>query len=54
MKAQMNNASQPSGTLAYVRTLYAVEKELFDEKLAGDAVVSWRHTRTASLRFYFG
>jgi len=47
--ARTNNAAKASEALAYIRTLYAVETEIRDEQLAGDAVVSRRQARAAPI-----
>jgi transposase len=47
--ARTNNAAKASEALAYIRTLYAVEQEILDEKLAGDAVVFRRQTRAGPI-----
>ncbi len=47
--ARTNNAGKASEALAYIRTLYAVEKEILDEQLAGDAVVPRRQTRAGPI-----
>jgi transposase len=49
VEARTNNAAKASEALAYIRTLYAVEQEILDEKLAGDAVVSRRHARAGPI-----
>ena len=54
VEARTNNAAKASAALAYIRTLYAVEKEISDEKLAGDAVVSRRQTRAGPIVTRFG
>jgi len=52
--ARTNNAAKASEALAYIRTLYAVEKEILDEKLAGAEVVSRRHARAGPILRKFG
>jgi transposase len=52
--ARTNNAGKASEALAYIRTLYAVEKEILDENLAGEAVVSRRQTRAGPILRAFG
>ncbi|QDU19817.1 Transposase IS66 family protein [Urbifossiella limnaea] len=49
VEARTNNAAKASEALAYIRTLYAVEQEIRDEKLTGDAVVSRRQTRAGPI-----
>jgi len=52
--ARTNNGAKASEALAYIRTLYAVEQEILDEKLAGAAVVSRRQTRGGRILRKFG
>ena len=52
--ARVNNPAKASEALAYIRTLYAVEKEIADGKLASDAVVSLRHARAGPILRRFG
>ncbi len=54
VEAQENNPAKASEALAYVRTLYAVEKEILDEKLTSDTVVSLRQTRAGPILRKFG
>jgi transposase len=54
IESRTNNAAKASLALAYIRTLYAVEKEILDEKLAGDAVVSRRQARAGPILRTFG
>jgi len=54
VEAQENNPAKASEALAYIRTLYAVEKEIIDEKLTSDAVVSLRKTRAGPVLQKFG
>jgi len=49
VEARTNNATKASEALAYIRTLYAVEKEICDEKLTGAAVVSRRQARAGPI-----
>ena len=49
VEARTNNAAKASEALAYIRTLYAVETEIRDEQLAGDAVVSRRQARAGPI-----
>ena len=49
VEARTNNAAKASEALAYIRTLYAVEKEILDEQLVGDAMVSRRQTRAGPI-----
>ncbi len=52
--ARTNNAAKASEALAYIRTLYAVEKEISDEELVGEAVVSRRQARAGPILRKFG
>lgn len=54
VEAQANNPAKASEALAFIRTLYAVEKEIVDEKLASDATVSLRQARAAPILKKFG
>ena len=54
VEAQANNPAQTSEALAYIRTLYAVEKEIAEGKLAGDDAVRWRRTRAGPIVKRFG
>jgi transposase len=54
VEAQENNPAKASEALAYIRTLYAVEKEIIDEKLTSDTVVSLRKTRAGPILRKFG
>lgn len=52
--ARTNNAAKASEALAHIRTLYAVEQQILDEKLTGDAVVTRRQTRAGPILRTFG
>lgn len=52
--AQENNPAKASDALAYIRTLYAVEKEIVDKKLTSDIAVSLRQARAAPIVKQFG
>ena len=52
--AQANNPAKASEALAYIRTLYAVEKEIVEKKLTGDIAVSLRQTRAGPVLRTFG
>ena len=54
VEAQANNPAQTSEALAYIRTLYAVEKEIAGGKLTGDAAVSRRRARAGPIVTRFG
>lgn len=54
VEARTNNPAKASEALAYIRTLYAVEKELLDEKLLGAFAVSRRQTRAGPIVEKFG
>ncbi|MCE9567503.1 MAG: IS66 family transposase, partial [Planctomycetes bacterium] len=52
--AQTNNPAKASDALAYIRTLYAVEKEIVDKKHTSDIAVSLRQARAAPIVKQFG
>lgn len=52
--AQANNPAKASEALAYIRTLYTVEKEIIDDKLASDTALSLRQARAAPVLKKFG
>jgi len=52
--ALANNPAKSSEALAYIRTLYAVEKEIADKKLTSDIAVSLRQARAAPIVKQFG
>lgn len=52
--AQKNNPAKASEALAYIRTLYAVEKEIVEKKLTSDIAVSLRQARAAPIVQKFG
>ncbi len=54
VEAQDNNPAKASEALAFIHTLYAVEKEIAERKLTGDAAVSLRRTRAGPIRLRFG
>jgi transposase len=54
VEAQKNNPAKASEALAYIRTLYAVEKEIVEKKLTSDSVVSLRQTRAGPVLKKFG
>ena len=54
VEARTNNAAKASEALAYIRTLYAVEKEILDEDLVGEAVVFRRQARAGPILRAFG
>ena len=54
VEAQTNNPAKSTEALAFIRTLYAVEKEISDRKLTGDSVVSLRTTRAGPIVTQFG
>lgn len=54
IEAQENNPAKASEALAYIRTLYAIEKEIVDGKLTSDLVVSLRQTRAGPILRKFG
>jgi transposase len=54
VEAQENNPAKASEALAYIRTLYAVEKELIDGKLTSDPAVSLRQARAGPILQKFG
>jgi transposase len=49
VEARTNNAGKASEALAYIRTLYAVEKQILDEQLASDAMVARRQARAGPI-----
>ncbi|MEO2089343.1 MAG: IS66 family transposase [Gemmataceae bacterium] len=49
VEARTNDAAKASEALAYIRTLYAVEQEIRDEKLEGAAVASRRRARAGPI-----
>ena len=49
VEARTNNAAKASEALAFIRTLYAVETEILNEQLVGDAVASRRQTRAGPI-----
>jgi hypothetical protein len=49
VEAQSNYPAKASEALAFIRTLYAVEKEIVDKKLASDMAVSLRRTRAGPI-----
>jgi transposase len=54
VEARINNAAKTSEALAYIRTLYAVEKEILDEELVGEAVMFRGQTRAGPILRAFG
>ena len=54
VEAQSSDPAQASHALAYIRTLYAVEREIIEKKLTGDAVVSLRQSRAGPILKRFG
>jgi transposase len=52
--AQKNNPAKASEALAYIRTLYAVEKEIVEKKHSSDNAVSLRQTRASPVLKKFG
>jgi transposase len=54
VEARPNNPAKASEALAYIRTLYAVEKEIVDGKLTSDAAVSLRQARASPVVRKFG
>jgi transposase len=52
--AQANNPANASEALAYIRTLYAVEKEIVEKTLTSDLAVSLRQTRAGPVFRKFG
>jgi len=54
MEAQTNHPAKSIEALAYIRTLYAVEREIVDQKLASDIAVSRRRTRAGPVLQRFG
>jgi transposase len=52
--ARDNDPTKASAALAYIRTLYAVEKEIVEKKLTGDDVVNQRRTRAGPILKRFG
>ena len=52
--ARTTHPAKASEALAYIRTLYAVEREIADGPLMGDAVVSRRQTRAGPIVTRFG
>ena len=54
VEAQDNNPAKASEALAYIRTLYAVEKEIVEKGLTGDAVVTLRQARAGPILKRFG
>lgn len=54
VEARDNNPAKASEALAYIRTLYAVEREVAENGLTGDAVVSLRRTRAGPILVRFG
>nr|WP_238602902.1 IS66 family transposase [Fimbriiglobus ruber] len=52
--ARTNHPAKASEALAYIRTLYAVEREIADGALTGDAIVSRRQTRAGPIVTRFG
>ncbi len=54
VEALSNNPVKASEALAYIRTLYAVEAKILDDKLTGDKVVSLRQTRAGPILTKFG
>lgn len=54
VEAQDNNPAKASEALAYIRTLYAVEKEIAENGLTGADAVLLRRTRAGPMRLRFG
>ena len=54
LKRRTNNPAKASEALAYIRTLYAVEKEIVEQKLVSDIAVSLRQTRAGPIIEQFG
>lgn len=54
VEAQESSPAQASRALAYIRTLYAVEREIADKMLKGDEVVRLRRTRAGPILKAFG
>jgi transposase len=54
VEAQESSPAQASRALAYIRTLYAVEREIAEKKLTGDGVVHPRRTRAGPILKAFG
>jgi transposase len=54
VEAQENNPAKACEALAYIRTLYVVEKELIDRKLTSDTAVSLRQARAGPILRKFG
>jgi hypothetical protein len=54
VEAQENSPAQASRALAYIRTLYAVEREIAEKKVTGDNVVALRRTRAGPILKAFG
>ena len=50
----MNNPAKASEALAYIRTFYAVEKEIVEGKLSSDSAVSLRQARAGPILRKFG
>ena len=54
VEARANNPAKATEALAFIRTLYAVEKEIVDGKLVRDIAVSLRKTRAGPILTRFG
>ena len=54
VEAQANNPAKATEALAFIRTLYAVEKEIAEKELTGDIAVSLRKTRAGPILKQFG
>ena len=54
VEARENNPAKASEALAYVRTLYAVEKEIAEGNLVGAAVAALRQARAGPILVRFG
>ncbi len=54
VEARVNNPAKATEALAYIRTLYAVEKVVADGKLTSDTVVSLRQARAGPILRAFG
>lgn len=54
VEAQANDPGKTSEALAFIRTLYAVEQEIVEQKLASDMAVTQRQTRAGPVVRKFG
>jgi transposase len=54
VEARTNDPAKSSEALAFIRTLYAVEKEIVEQQLVSDNVVSLRQTRAGPVLRKFG